>query len=230
MFITLEGIDGCGKSTQSERLAKWLTEYTGHETVRTYEPGGYRGGESLRKFILESWNFCAKSELLLFLADRAEHVSKVIAPALSDGRNVICERWNESTLAYQSGGHELRHDEVMSLIEACDFPEPDVKIFLDVEPEAALSRIRERTQSDKFEEEGLALMRKVAQSYRNMCRIECSATTPLPCVTPPLMRKERGPGGEVASLHRLTRIDCGTLSEDEVFAAIIAEISAWRSR
>ena len=128
MFITLEGIDGCGKSTQSERLAAWLTEQTGRETVRTYEPGGYRGGESLRKFILESWNFCAKSELLLFLADRAEHVNKVIAPALLAGHNVICERWNESTLAYQSGGHKLSQAETLKLIEACDFPEPDMKI------------------------------------------------------------------------------------------------------
>ena len=201
MFITLEGIDGCGKSTQSERLATWLTEKTGYETVRTYEPGGYRGGESLRKFILESWNFCAKSELLLFLADRAEHVSKVIAPALLAGHNVICERWNESTLAYQSGGHKLSQEETMKLIEACDFPEPDMKILLDIEPETALSRIRERTKSDKFEEEGLALMRKVAECYR-----------------------------ELAASGYLTRIDCGKLNEDEVFSAIIAEISAWLSR
>ena len=201
MFITLEGIDGCGKSTQSERLAHWLTEQTGLETVRTYEPGGYRGGESLRKFILESWNFCAKSELLLFLADRAEHVSKVIAPALLAGHNVICERWNESTLAYQSGGHELIQDETLKLIDACDFPEPDMKIFLDVSPELALSRIRERRKSDKFEEEGLSLMRKVAECYR-----------------------------ELADSGHLTRIDCGKLNEDEVFSAIVAEINTWLSR
>ena len=201
MFITLEGIDGCGKSTQSERLAHWLTEQTGHETVRTYEPGGYHDGEALRKFILESRNFCAKSELLMFLADRAEHVSRVIAPALLAGHNVVCERWNESTIAYQSGGHKLGHEETMKLIEACDFPEPDMKIFLDVVPEIALSRIRERRKSDKFEAEGLALMRKAAHCYR-----------------------------ELAEAEKLIRIDCGCLNEDEVFAAIIAELRAWLSR
>ena len=176
MFITLEGIDGSGKSTQSERLAQWLTNRTGRETIRTYEPGGYPNGDFLRKLILGSTDLSVKAELLLFLADRAEHVSKVIAPALQAGHNVICERWNDSTLAYQSGEGKLSRDEVMSLIFACNFPEPDVKIFLDLPPETALSRIMERTDSDKFESEGLALLTRVATSYRELAltRIDCT--------------------------------------------------------
>ena len=195
MFITIEGIDGCGKSTQSERLAHWLTECTGHETIRTVEPGGFSGGDSLRKFILESRNYSPKSELLLFLADRAEHTEKVIAPALKNNFNVICERWNESTIAYQSGGHKLKIDDVRRLIDACNFPEPDAKIWLDIPPELAVSRILSRTQRDKFEDEGLALMLRVSDAYRKL-----------------------------ADSGLLTRIACGEMNPDEVFAAITAEI------
>ena len=198
MFITLEGIDGCGKSTQAERLVRWFGE---HEAVRTFEPGGWSGGQTLRKFILGSKGYAPMTELLLFLADRAEHVERVIAPALSEGHTVICERWNESTLAYQAGGHRLNAEDVRRLIAACSFPEPDLKLFLDVPPETAFSRITSRTGTDKFEEEGLVLMRRVAEAYR-----------------------------ELAESGELVRIDCGNLNEDEVFSAIISEIDAWRSR
>lgn len=203
MFITIEGIDGAGKSTQSERLARWLQDYTGRETVRTFEPGGCEECKRLREFILESRNFSPLSELLLFLADRAEHVNKVIAPALLAGHNVICERWNDSTLAYQSGGHKLPLHDAQRLIAACAFPEPDAKIFLDVTPEVAASRIASRTKHDKFEDEGLALMRKVSAFYR-----------------------------ELAEAGKLTRIDCNELTENEVTAAIIAALegNTWLSR
>ena len=203
MFITIEGIDGCGKSTQSERLAQWLQESTGRETVRTFEPGGCEECKRLREFILESRNFSPLSELLLFLADRTEHVNKVIAPAILAGHNVICERWNESTLAYQSGGHKLDINDAQRLIAACAFPEPDAKIFLDVTPEVAASRIASRTKRDKFEDEGLALMRKVSAFYRGL-----------------------------AEAGELTRIDCDGLSEDEVTAAIVAALegNTWPSR
>ena len=204
MFITIEGIDGCGKSTQSEKLAHWLTKYSGHETIRTFEPGGFPDGENLRRFILSSKNYSPLSELLLFLADRAEHVSKVIIPALLAGNNVICERWNESTLAYQSGGHKLKLDDAERLIAACNFPEPDAKIFLDISPEVAVSRILARKKSDKFEEEGIALMKKVAEFYRKL-----------------------------AESGKLIRIDCNNLNEEEVLAAIVRELERadlWRSR
>ena len=203
MFITIEGIDGAGKSTQSERLARWLQDYTGRETVRTFEPGGCEECKRLREFILESRNFSPLSELLLFLADRAEHVNKVIAPAILAGHNVICERWNESTLAYQSGGHKLPLNDAQRLIAACAFPEPDAKIFLDVTPEVAASRIASRTKRDKFEDEGLALMRKVSAFYRGL-----------------------------AEAGELTHIDCDGLSEDEVTAAIVTALegNTWPSR
>ena len=204
MFITLEGIDGSGKSTQSERLSEWLTLRTGRQTVRTFEPGGHPDGAALRRFILESRNYSPKSELLLFLADRAEHVDKVIAPALLAGDNVICERWNESTLAYQCGGHKIDIPEAERLIAACNFPEPDAKIFLDISPELAVSRIIARKNLDKFESEGFALMKRVSEFYR-----------------------------QLADSGKLMRIDCESLNENKTFSAITSELERsriWRSR
>ena len=163
MFITLDGIDGCGKSTQSKKISEWLEARTGKKTVRTAEP------YILREIILGGKNFCALSDLLLFLADRAEHVNKIILPELENNHNVICERYNESTLAYQSGGHALEISHVKEIINACKFPEPDIKIFLDIQPEIAFSRVKERNNSnDKFEAEGLLLMKKVSDFYRSL--------------------------------------------------------------
>ena len=170
MFITLEGIDGSGKSTQAKKIGSWLEKRTQSPVILTHEPS------CLRSIILGLRNLCATSEMLLFLADRAEHVEREILPALIAGHSVVCERWNESTLAYQSGGHKLSESKVKELIRACEFPEPDIKIFLDIEPETAMKRVNSRGNKDKFEEEGLKLLRDVARSYREMpglIRIEC---------------------------------------------------------
>lgn len=180
MFITIEGIDGSGKSTQAKRLSQWLEEYTGQKTICTFEPGGWDGGKTLREFILGSKGYSALSELLLFLADRAEHVNRIILPALRAGHHVICERYNDSTLAYQSGGHELELSYVEEIISACKFPSPDIKILLCIEPELALARIASRTP-DKFESEGLAFMKKVSGFYRSRLHeyivIDCNVLT-----------------------------------------------------
>ena len=161
MFITIEGVDGSGKGTQSSKLAEWLETKTGRKTIRTAEP------YVLRELILGNKNLCALSDLLLFLADRAEHVDKVIMPALKANENIICERYNDSTLAYQSAGQALNIDHVKELIAACKFPEPDVKILLDIDPEIAFSRVLARNNhNDKFEAEGLRLITKVSDFYR----------------------------------------------------------------
>ncbi len=165
MFITIEGIDGCGKSTQAGKISKWLEARTGRKTIRTAEP------YMLREIILGSKNFCALSDLLLFLADRAEHVDKIILPELENNHNVICERYNESTVAYQSVIPNIK-----DIINACKFPEPDIKIFLDISPEVAFSRVKERNnKNDKFEAEGLMFMKRVSSAYRNLnlTRIFC---------------------------------------------------------
>jgi dTMP kinase len=164
MFITIEGIDGSGKSTQARKLATWLTKHTHKTTASTYEPCFFR------EFILGSKGISPMSELLLFLADRAEHVNRIIRPAIEIGDNVVCERYNDSTLAYQCGGHGLNVNHVTGIIDSCRFPEPDVKILLDVNPELAYSRVLERRKQnskikDKFESEGLSLMKRVSEFY-----------------------------------------------------------------
>lgn len=222
-FITIEGIDGCGKSTQSGRLAEWLEAKTGRRTIRTYEPGGWPEGDSLRDFILRRKNLGDMTELMLFLADRAEHVKRVILPSLRQGLNVICERYNDSTLAYQSGGQELNPAHVRRMIRVCNFPEPDVSILMDISPETAIERVRSRATCkggeghtvargsvinnnlDKFEAEGLPLMRKVSSCYRLIAEDE----------------KEK-----------YIVIKCDGLGEDEVFASMIEALEGrlWRSR
>ena len=172
MFITIEGIDGSGKSTQSLKLSEWLEGYTHKKTIRTHEP------YSFREFILTSRGISPMSELLLFLADRAEHVNRVIIPEIESGHNVICERYNDSTLAYQCGGHGLNSEHVKSIIDSCNFPVPDLKILLDVNPETAYSRVIQRHNlNDKFEAEGLSLMKRVSDFYRSLegyIVIDCS--------------------------------------------------------
>ena len=206
MFITMEGIDGCGKSTQSARLAEWLEAETGRKTIRTYEPGGWPEGDSLREFILRGKKLGDMTELLLFLADRAEHVKRVILPSLRQGLNVICQRYNDSTLAYQSSGQELNPAHVRRIIRSCNFPEPNVKILMDISPEIAMSRVKSRSSNpDKFEAEGLPLMRTVSSFYRLIAEDQ----------------KEK-----------YIVIKCDGLSEDEVFASMIAALEGrlWRSR
>ena len=203
LFITLEGIDGSGKSTQSKNLAQWLEHFTGRKTICTFEPGGWKGGSTFREFILGSKDYNPLSELLLFLADRSEHVEKVILPLLRTGNNIICERYNESTLAYQSGGHKLNIAHVRRIIKACNFPEPEIKILLDISPELALERIKSRKNNidkhDKFESEGLALMKRVSKCYR-----ELADSQP----------------------ENFIVINCDKLSEHEVFNQIISQLEA----
>lgn len=206
MFITMEGIDGCGKSTQSEHLAEWIEAKTGRKTIRTYEPGGWPEGDSFRDFILRGKKLADMTELLLFLADRSEHVKRVILPSLRQGLNVICERYNDSTLAYQSSGQELNPAHIRRIIRACNFPEPDVSILMDISPELAMSRVKSRSSNpDKFEAEGLPLMRKVSSYYRLIAEDE----------------KEK-----------YIVIKCDGLGEDEVFSSMIAALEGrlWQSR
>ena len=170
-FITFEGIDGCGKSTQSEKITKWFSEYTGLETLKTFEPGDWAGGKLLRELVLSDKNFDGLPELFLFLADRAGHLNNVILPALNSNKNVICERYTDSTIAYQTS-HEIN---VKKIIDSCEFPEPDLTILLDIPPELAIKRVQNRNsnknnkfENDKFESEGLIFMRKVSEAYNRL--------------------------------------------------------------
>ena len=106
MFITFEGIDGSGKSTQARSIAGWLYKEAAHGTLLTHEPGGWDGGQVLRNMVLTEGLRHRWSEPYLFMLDRAEHVARVIQPALDSGKIVLCERYHDSTLAYQSWEEE----------------------------------------------------------------------------------------------------------------------------
>ena len=160
-FITFEGGEGCGKSTQVKRLAEALEAF-GREVVVTREPGGTRLAELVRSLLKDERDDppCDRSELLLFLAARAQRVKNVIRPALAAGKWVVCDRFSDSTFAYQGYGRGLPLDELRLMNGfACDGLTPDLTLLLDVRPEVARERMRRReeatnTSADRIEQAG----------------------------------------------------------------------------
>jgi dTMP kinase len=161
LFVTFEGIDGSGKSTLARLVFRELAEELGADRlIMTYEPGGWDGGESLRAVILGRDLKNVLTETLLFLADRTEHVERVIRPGLESGKVVLCERYSDSTLAYQVFGKNFPREIVENIRTRADFPEPDVTFWLDVPVKIAMKRIVTRKgDPDRFEKDGSLLER-----------------------------------------------------------------------
>jgi dTMP kinase len=168
-FIALEGVDGCGKSTQAAQLATALRT-AGHTVVETREPGGTAIGEAVRGIVLDSGGEMAPvAEALLFAAARAQHVAKVIRPALVSGTWVVCDRFVDSSLAYQGAGRGLGIDTVWAInVPAVDGCLPDLAIVLDLSP--AVADGRDTGPKDRIEVEGLALQQAVADGYHDLAR------------------------------------------------------------
>ena len=166
MFITFEGPEGCGKSTQARELKVFL-ESRGKEVVLTHEPGGTALGTQIRDLLLHSKGAVdAISELCLFAADRAEHMRQLIMPSLSSGKIVISDRFVDSTLAYQIGGRGLPEDLVryLNMISSKGIM-PDITFLLDVSPEIGLKRATRVQGADRFEQEKIVFHAKVRQKY-----------------------------------------------------------------
>jgi len=165
MFITFEGIDGSGKSTQLELLAETFRE-AGRKVLLTREPGGTALAENLRKVLLES-NVSAQAELLLFGAARAQHVAEVIKPALDDGAIVLSDRFTDSSVAYQGGGLKLPADFIDAMNQfACEDLRPDITFLLDIDPLAGNKRQQLNHQKpDTIESRGLGFLERVRQAY-----------------------------------------------------------------
>lgn len=168
LFISFEGIDGVGKTTQVEALKDHL-QSLGREVVVTREPGGTQLGKTLREILLHGTSVSARTEALLFAADRAQHVAQVIRPALSRGAVVITDRYIDSSLAYQAGGRELTMDDVRTLSEwATDSLWPNRTYLLDMQPEDAFKRLHR--EQDRMESAGMDFARRTREAFLDLAQ------------------------------------------------------------
>jgi dTMP kinase len=180
-FITLEGLDGSGKSTQLKRLAAWMQKRGIHPVV-TRQPGGTATGDRIRELLLDSRSttLAPLAEMALMFADRAQVIAEVIEPALAAGRTVLCDRFTDSTEAYQGGGRELGSEPVLAMHRVlCGALQPDLTLLLLPALRASLERARRRNdrtsaQSGKdegrFEREQDAFYRRVWEKYQEIAR------------------------------------------------------------
>ena len=171
-FITFEGIDGSGKSTQARLLAEHLQE-TGYEVVLTREPGGSPGAEDIRKLVLEGaadrWS--PETELLLFTAARRDHLEKLIAPATAEGKIVICDRFADSTRMYQGLGRADLRATVDQLHSLMIGREPDLTVLIDMDPETGLDRALSRGGAEeRFESFGAQMQQRMRDGFLALAR------------------------------------------------------------
>ena len=198
LFISMEGPDGAGKSTQIELLKSYLAD-KGYKVVITREPGGTTISEAIREVILNKdySEMCDNTELLLYAAARAQLVHEVIRPALEEGNAVICDRFVESSVVYQGIGRGLGIDTVYAVNEyALQGLRPQLTILLDLEAEEGLRRKKNQAELDRMEAAGIEFHKKVAEGYRTLA--------------------ERDPA-------RIMRISA-TLPKEEIHAKIVEEI------
>src|SRR5579871_5021155 len=208
LFITLEGLDGSGKSTQLKRLAAWMRK-RGWDPVTTRQPGGTPTGDRIRELLLDSrsTDLASMTEMALMFADRAQAIAEVIEPALAAGSTVVCDRFTDSTEAYQGGGRQLGSERVLELHRlVCGDLQPDLTLLLLPPFESSLTRARynnERTTAqtghdeNRFELEQGEFFRRVWEKYREIARRDS---------------------------HRVVLIE-GSLSIDEVHEQIVKAIS-----
>lgn len=178
MFITFEGIDGCGKSTQAKLLAELLME---RRPVLTREPGGWEGSAPLRELALSGGLADEWSELLLFLLDRSEHCARTIRPALAEGRPVICERFQDSTLAYQCWGRGLPLEKARQISACLAFPKPDATVFFKTDVRTAFKRVLRRGKPDAFEKQGPDFLKKIDEGYSSLAAAEPNRWVTIEC-------------------------------------------------
>ena len=164
LFITFEGADGCGKTTQIELLNKYLQE-NGFKTLVTREPGAKGLGEKLREILLNyDGEVSPNCESFLFLADRAQHVDCVIKPAINDGVIVLCDRHTDSTVAYQGYGRQLDIEQIKKLNEiAVNGLKPDLTIVFDIDIETSMQRVGKT--KDRMESAGMDFFNRVRNGY-----------------------------------------------------------------
>ena len=174
-LITLEGVEGAGKTTHIEAIRSTLISF-GIETVVTREPGGTRLGEQLRDLLLARESVIgAEAELLMLFAARSEHIREVVRPALDKGQWVVSDRFTDSSYAYQGNGRNCE-PQLLDTLRAtvCRDIRPDLTILLDVKPEVAKERIALRREKDRFDSETDAFFKSVRRAYLSMAEAEPS--------------------------------------------------------
>lgn len=170
-FITVEGLEGAGKSTCLATIRDWLAN-RGIDPVVTREPGGTKLGEAVREVLLDHQygGMTADSETLLIFAARAEHLAEVVRPALTAGQWVVCDRFTDATYAYQGGGRELGEERIEPLEQWVQGRlRPDLTLYLDVPVRAGLERAAARSTPDRFESEREAFFERARAVYRRRC-------------------------------------------------------------
>jgi dTMP kinase len=178
-FITFEGIDGCGKTTQFHMLAHWLRE-RGRRVVETAEPGGTEIGQQIRRILLhpDNYDLRPRTELLLYFASRAQNVEQVIRPALESGQVVLCDRFTDSTLVYQGCGRGLEREVVLDLDRiACRGLKPDITLLIDIDLSTSLARAKRRNErlgknESRIDDEGTAFHERVRAGYLELAERE----------------------------------------------------------
>jgi len=166
MFVTFEGLDGCGKTTQAGRLAESLTR-EGVDVVLTREPGGTPLGEAIRDLVLHGDHVAPWAEAALYAAARAQHVDQVIRPALERGATVVCDRYVDSSVAYQGAGRELGLEAVLELnLRAVEGLLPDRTFLVELDVATALQRVGGK--GDRIERAGAEFWPRVVEGYREL--------------------------------------------------------------
>ena len=166
MFVSFEGLDGCGKTTQARLLAEALTA-EGVDVLLTREPGGTPLGEQVRELVLHGDHVAPWAEVALYAASRAQHVAEVIRPALERGATVVCDRYLDTSVAYQGAGRGLGVDFVLDLnLRVVDGLLPDVTVLVEIDPDTALARVGEKR--DRIERADAAFWPLVVEAYRDL--------------------------------------------------------------
>ena len=164
-FITLEGIEGSGKSTSLDTISKNL-ETLNIEFIITKEPGGGPLGKDLRKMLLDKkTSISSEVELLLMMADRKNHIDNIVEPSLKKGIWVISDRYLDSSYAYQGGGRQIDVSKIDLLTEILKLPIPDLTLLFDLSPEIALQRAKNRSELDRFESEPIDFHQRIREAY-----------------------------------------------------------------
>tara|TARA_B100001287_G_C22558968_1_gene470498 strand:- start:214 stop:852 length:639 start_codon:yes stop_codon:yes gene_type:complete len=199
-FIVIEGIDGCGKTTQIEAIYKWLPSSglleKNSQIIKTREPGGTKFGKRIREILLDNdqkYEPSDLTELLLYAADRAEHVSKIISPELNKNNWVISDRFADSTLAYQGYGRDL-DIKIIKQLESivCQGESPDITFLLDISPEESVARRKDQIP-DRIESEGINFLKNVNEGFKKIAKEKnwtiISASQDIDCISNQIKNK-----------------------------------------